>query len=443
MIRILALAWLVLLPTPAAGQVDLDELLREVREGRAADREAARQREAEFVKRRNEQARLLREARAARDVEAQRAETLRARFEAREAELAELEAHLEERLGTLGELLTTARQTAGTARTEIDLSLISAQFPGRAEALAPLAEGRSFPGLEALETLWWSLQHEMTESGRSARFDAEVALPDGHRETRSVTRIGPFTATSEGRFLAFEEGRLAELPRQPGRAARRAAAAFEEEEAASLAPGVVDPSRGALLAVLVEAPTLGERLRQGGVIGAIIGVVGASGLALALWRAWVLLATGRAVRAQTAASPASDANPLGRILRCADTHPDASAEALELHLDEAITRETPALERGLSTLRVLTVVAPLLGLLGTVTGMIETFQMITLFGTGDPKIMAGGIAEALVTTMLGLLVAIPLTLLHGWLRDRSRGLIEVLEEQSAGLVAQRADGGRD
>ncbi len=90
-------------------------------------------------------------------------------------------------------------------------------------------------------------------------------------------------------------------------------------------------------------------------------------------------------------------------------------------------------------MKVLSIIAPLLGLLGTVTGMILTFQQITLFGTGDPKMMAGGISQALVTTMIGLTVAIPLTLLHSWLRDRSKGLIQILEEESAGMVARRAE----
>ena len=78
-------------------------------------------------------------------------------------------------------------------------------------------------------------------------------------------------------------------------------------------------------------------------------------------------------------------------------------------------------------------------LLGTVTGMIVTFQQITLFGTGDPKIMAGGISQALVTTVLGLVVAIPTTLLHSFANSSARGIINVLEEQSTGIVAEHSD----
>ncbi len=425
---------------PARAQADLDALLREVREGRTADRALAQEREARFIERRDERARLLREARATRDREAQRSESLRLRFEQRERELNALGEKLDDQLGHLGELVSTARQVAGETRAELEVSLISAEFPERADELSALADGSAFPDLERLTALWWAMQHEMTETGRSSRFDAEVALPSGHHENRSVTRIGPFTALSDGRFLHFDGGRLLELARQPARPMRADAREYESTRE-GLAGAVIDPSRGALLALLVDAPTFRERVGQGGPIGLIIGVVGLVGLILAVLRAFYLSGAARGIRRQLQADTPSDGNALGRILACANVHSGASAEALELHLEEAIAREAPPLERGLSTLRVLTIVAPLLGLLGTVTGMIETFQMITLFGAGDPKIMAGGISEALVTTMLGLGVAIPLTLVHGWLRDRSHGLVEVLEEQSAGLVARRAEAG--
>ena len=116
-----------------------------------------------------------------------------------------------------------------------------------------------------------------------------------------------------------------------------------------------------------------------------------------------------------------------------------ATETLELKLDEAILKNTPALQRGLVTVRILAVIAPMLGLLGTVTGLIETFQSITLFGTGDPRLMAGGISQALVTTVLGLGAAIPLILMHSALNTRSKRLLAVLEEQSAGLIARHAE----
>ena len=126
--------------------------------------------------------------------------------------------------------------------------------------------------------------------------------------------------------------------------------------------------------------------------------------------------------AQCSAESASESNPLGRVMKVYQDSPDLDTETLELKLDEAILKEQSHIDSFLWAIKVVSVAAPLMGLLGTVTGMIETFQAITLFGTGDPKLMAGGISEALVTTMLGLIVAIPLVLLHSWLRTRVAGL---------------------
>ena len=119
---------------------------------------------------------------------------------------------------------------------------------------------------------------------------------------------------------------------------------------------------------------------------------------------------------------------------------DADMETLQLKLDYAVIKEVPKLEGALNIVKVLAAVAPLMGLLGTVIGMIVTFQAITLFGTGDPKLMAGGISQALVTTVLGLIAAIPLLLLHAFAANASRRVSQVLEEQSAGMVAEYAEG---
>jgi biopolymer transport protein ExbB len=201
----------------------------------------------------------------------------------------------------------------------------------------------------------------------------------------------------------------------------------------------VDPSRGSILSLLVQAPTYTERVQQGGLIGYITIALGLFGLGIVVVRFRVLWNTGRAMKAQESSDKADPGNPLGRVMQVYEEYGTADTETLELKLDESILKDAPKLERGLTTIKVLSIIAPLLGLLGTVTGMILTFQQITLFGTGDPKMMAGGISQALVTTMLGLTVAIPLTLLHSWLRDRSKALIQVLEEESAGMVARRAE----
>ena len=258
---------------------------------------------------------------------------------------------------------------------------------------------------------------------------------------QQVTRIGVFTAVSDGEFLNYDgEKRALELVlRQPGAELLNAADDFGSAAAGSLVTAPIDPSKGALLNLLTQRASFGETIEQGGYVGYIIIAIGIIGTLLALWRLFVLWTTSSKVNSQAKSNTASEGNPLGRVLKIYQDNPEADVETLELKLDEAILREISGLETFLSTIKVFSAIAPLLGLLGTVTGMIETFQMITLFGTGDPKLMAGGISEALVTTMLGLVVAIPLTLLHSLVQSRAKSVAEVIEEQSAGMVARRAE----
>jgi biopolymer transport protein ExbB len=451
-LRAAVIAWLALLALPAAGQEarptkSLEDLLREVRAGRQQEQELNRRREEEFRRKQAEQQALLQRAEAERArLEARSAELERI-FQANERELAVLDEQLRERLGSLGELFGVVRQVAGDTRSVVENSVVSAQYPGRAAPLDSIAQSRKLPTLDHLEDLWYQLQHEMTHSGDVVRFRAPVVLPDGNHEDREVVRIGVFSAISDGEFLVYNppkegasEGSLALLPRQPGGRFLRAADDFEEEtEGVEDAP--IDPSRGSILGLLVQEPTTRERVDQGGLVGYTIILLGVLGGALAIWRFVVLLGVGARVRAQAQQRRGSGDNPLGRVMQVYEANPDADTETLELRLDEVVMREMPALERGLTTIRVISVVAPLLGLLGTVTGMIKTFQVITLFGTGDPKMMAAGIAEALVTTMLGLIVAIPLTFLHSLVSDRSKAVMEVLDEQAAGMIARRAEAG--
>jgi biopolymer transport protein ExbB len=193
------------------------------------------------------------------------------------------------------------------------------------------------------------------------------------------------------------------------------------------------------MALLVQKPTLKERIQQGGWIGYLILILGAIGLLVAILQFVSLLTVGRGVTQQQQSDEVSLKNPLGRVLSVYRANLANDVETLTLKIDEAILRETPKLERGLITLAILAAIAPMLGLLGTVSGMIETFQSITLFGTGDPKLMSGGISQALVTTELGLAVAIPLLLIHSGLSSKSNRLIQILDEESAAIIARSAE----
>jgi len=274
------------------------------------------------------------------------------------------------------------------------------------------------------------------------RFDAKVAKADGESRDASVTRLGPFVAVSRGKFVVFdaETQGLRDLGRQPASEFVSAAGRIEKAKGDGFVRASIDPSLGTILGLQVQTPNLVERIQQGKEVGYIVIILGIIGVLIGFLRLFALWGTNGAVRREVKRQRANKGNPLGRILMAYEQDSGSDVEALELKLDDAILKELPKLERGLNTLKVLAAVAPMMGLLGTVTGMIQTFQSITLYGTGDPKLMAGGISQALVTTVLGLVAAIPLLLLHSFASGQAREVQNVLEEQAAGLIARRAEG---
>lgn len=436
---LLAGAWSV----PQAQQADsatLDTLLESVRRLHTSTLQANSERERRFLAQKNEQERKLEELRALLAAEHTRSEALQASYDSNEKQLSELQRRVRERSGALAELSGIFRQVWGDSRALLENSFVTTQLPGRVEQLDKLALRQELPSIAQLEGLWFALQQEMTEAGKLVRYNARVVAADGSAQPRPVTRVGTFTAVSNGRFLRYlpESGALQELTRQPGKRFQRVAAGFEQSSA-GLVPMVVDPSRGALLGLLGQVPDIGERVMQGRLVGYIIIAIALLGVAVVAERAWHLTLIGRRIGRQLASDTPSSANPLGRVMAVYHENRGIDTETLELKLDEAILKNTPALQRGLVTIRILAVIAPMLGLLGTVTGLIETFQSITLFGTGDPRLMAGGISQALVTTVLGLSAAIPLILMHSALNTKSKRLLAVLEEQSAGLIARHAE----
>jgi len=432
----------LLLPSLQAADkpADLDALLDQVKREGVLEQQQNKLREANFVSARDDQVTLLAEAKAQLAFEEQRTALLNQSFQDHEKGLAEKESLLQEKSGSLGELFGTVRQISNDSRSVLENSMISAQKPNRTEFLTVMAERKQQPTIEELRTLWLMLQEEMTESGKVSRFNTSIITAEGKMEARDVTRIGVFTAFSDGKFLRYlpETGSLVELGRQPVDRLRSLITDFESTTDGALMPVVVDPTRGAIMALLVQAPDLEERIEQGGWIGFIILGIGAIGLLLAMQRFIYLGITGRGVAQQQKQTTPSLKNPLGRILSVYSEGMQ-DVETLSLKLDEAILREIPKIERGLITLAMFAAIAPMLGLLGTVSGMIETFQSITLFGTGDPKLMSGGISQALVTTELGLAVAIPLLLIHSAISSKSNRLVQILDEESAAIVARNAE----
>lgn len=424
--------------------VDLDALLKQLEEGKFAQNQENAQREREFQQKRAEQDRILRETTAKRNAMLQDSERLETQFEENEFKLADLNGALQTRLGSLKELFGVLQQVAGDTKNKFYNSPISAQIPGRSAFLDELAQsmGKSskLASIEEIERVWFEMQREMTEMGKVTTFTTDVVEANGDKVNKEVTRVGAFALVADGNYLDYNgvTGSVAELVRQP---ADRFNATITELEASNgeMVKFGLDPTGGSILGLLVQAPNLQERVEQGGLVGYIILTVGAVGLVLAVIQLISLALTRMAVNSQLKSSTANSNNPLGRVLAVKDKYPQADTESLELHLTEAILGELPKLQRFLTIIKIISVVAPLAGLLGTVTGMINTFQAITLFGTGDPKLMAGGISQALVTTVLGLVVAIPMTLLYAFLNTQSRGIVGVLQEQSAGVIAERSE----
>jgi biopolymer transport protein ExbB len=420
------------------------DLLELIRQGQARDSQEARQREAEFNQDRNQQQNLLNRARAERTRQENESARLENLFEANQGRIIAARQQLDERLGALKELFGVLQTVSGDTQGRFAASLTNLQYPEREEFLVELgskmASATELAQIEDIEQLWFLLQQEIAETGKVVRFNQQVTTAGGEQIDTEVVRVGAFNLVFENGYLEYkDDGSVVELPRQPeGRFLGSAIDMFEA------APGEVvnfglDGTRGGILALLVDTPTLGEKVDQGGIVGYSIIALGIIGLLIAIWRWLSLSAASRKVSAQLKSDTASTDNPLGRVLAAYESNRNADTETIELKLSEAGLKEMPGLTKGLLFIKVISVVAPLMGLLGTVTGMIKTFQVITLYGAGDPKMMAGGISQALVTTVLGLVVAIPMVLLHTIVSGQSRKVINVIQSQSAGIIAQHSE----
>jgi biopolymer transport protein ExbB len=254
-----------------------------------------------------------------------------------------------------------------------------------------------------------------------------------------VVRVGPFTAVSDGNYLGYIPSKksLTMLERQLTGEFRSAAENLQSATGTGYQQAVVDPSRGALLTRYVERPNFFERIKNGEVVGYVIVAVGLLGVLVAVFQFIYLFVTGSAMKSQMAKLSNPDAgNPLGRlVLAFRGDQPAVNAEVAELRLSEAVLREVPKLERFQSFLRLAVAAGPLLGLVGTVIGMILTFHAITASGSSDPRLMANGIGQAMIATVLGLGIAIPLLFINSGLSKMSTALTQILDEHSQALLA--------
>ena len=425
------------------------ELLEVVRRGQFADSKEQRDREARFRNEKDMQAKLLSDAKAERARLEKEAARLEQKFEANEALLVVAEEQLRERLGSLNEIFGHLAGNTTEARNIMEQSLSAAQFGKEREDFmtrlgSKMNEGIKLASIEELETLWYELQREINASGEVVKFTTDVISTDGNVESREVVRVGNFNVVSDGQYLSYSpsRGMYSELPSQPaGRYTSTTSDILSEDSfPVQFAVDPTGPQGGSLLESLISMPSTAERMTLGGPVGFIIMTIGLLATALFGWRFYELWGMRAGVRAQAASATLSDDNALGRILKIAEDDKKADTDTLELKMAEQILKERPAIEGLNWVLKIVSVVAPLMGLFGTIIGTIETFTMITLFGTGDPKTMASGISVALVTTWLGLMVAIPTTFMYATVNNFAKGILGTIEESSTGMVAKRSEG---
>jgi len=359
-------------------------------------------------------------------------------FDENEKILSELEEKLTLKLGNLGEMFGVVKQVSGQTRGEFKNSITNIDNPNRDQFLKNLAESKKLPDLADISGLWVELLKEIRNAETIKTFTTEVLSADGDNSELEVLRIGTFSITQDGNFLKhlIDTNQVEFLPSQPSGVNKRKLRRLQDSSEGVFEVDI-DPTRGAILDKLIQKKTFFQRIADGGFVGYVIILLGLGGVALASERIYVLRNTLDSIREQENSTDIIQDNLLGSLLQTAKENVNESLDSLELILDEKIQSITPTIEIRVKAIKLIATVAPLLGLLGTVIGMIETFQAITLFGTGDPKLMAGGISQALVTTMLGLIVAAPLLFMHSYAENYSKSIISFLEEKASGIVANK------
>lgn len=429
----------------------INDIYKNIRAERIEQAKINQQREKAFLAEKHSQQQALEALRKEYQQRKAALANLKAEIAIKDEEIHDSEKQLSNRTHNLKDLFSAWRQVATDTLVNHQNSLISSESTANLTALQQLVGKKALPDSSDLKALATYLQQDIQQSAQVKRFDADIALLDGSTAHQPVQRVGVFTATSDGQFIQFDSHNqsLSFAPRQPlGEYTRLiASTAYQSLDTGSQVTAVIDPSRGVVLERLALSPTLEERLQQGGYIGFAIIILGAAGLLLAVLR-WLNISLIRIKIHRQMKNPSNidTGNPLGKILAAYQNSMNApkrdrrdnaqDTESLEVRLQEIVLQEMPKLDKGLGTLKLLAAVAPLLGLLGTVVGMINTFQTITLVGNADPKLMAGGISQALMTTVLGLLVAVPLLFSHGFVSSRARLLMIFLSQQSLGFIAQ-------
>ena len=417
---------------------DLDLLVESVKTTASIRAAEDKDRLNKFLSDKNRQQYLLNQMKNKLNAEEDRSEKLTKQYEDNDKKLSELEEQLTLKLGSFGELFGIVRQTAGESKGQFSLSLTNIEYPERIAFLGNLAERKSLdlPTSDELDRLWYEILNELNESGKVKTVNTDILSKSGELINADVVRIGVFNSVADGNYLNLvsEQNVLEYLAKQPEGSIRRAAKKLQNNDI-EYREVFIDPTRGSLLTKLIDRAGMLERVNQGGFVGYVILLILLAGIVMGVLQFLYLRNESQTINQELSSGNFSDTSILGKLNNIYNSHKGENPEELEAQLEDVLAKASPALEKNLSIIKLLAAVAPLLGLLGTVIGMIETFQAITLFGTGDPKLMAGGISQALVTTMLGLIAAVPLLFIHNLLDSRSRAISQIYEEQAIGYVA--------
>lgn len=417
----------------------LQQLLQQVKDDGLKESSIHKERERIFSQDATKQKQALTKSKAELKQVRQETDRLKNTFDKNEENLANLEDELRKRMGNLGEMFGVVRQVSQDVSSIRENSLLANELGAHSQLLNQLSESKALPSISELEKLWYEMQLHMTKQGESKQYTTTYLNSSGQKVEAKVAHIGPFVAFNSKGFLNYDTQTqmFIELGKQPSEASLINSFLSSTDEFSEM---VIDPTRGTLLSIGSQSPSVFDRIQQGGLIGYIILFLALCGFVYSVFLLSQRLRMQAKMKVQLENPGVTDSgNPLGRVLAVYQNESSAKdLETLEMKLDEAVLKELPELEKGLAIVKLLAAVAPLLGLLGTVTGMIATFQSITLFGTGDPKLMAGGISQALITTVLGLVAAIPLLFMHNILNGRSKEMIQVLDQQAAGIIAEQA-----
>ena len=440
-IKHFALTMIISIPlfTMAQALADTSSLLETTQKAKSEDQALNNSREKEFLGQEQQLKSERDELTALKNQLQQEIDALSEQFSLNEEALSDKEKELHLESGSLGELFGVVRQVAKEFQLEqkdLASSINSESF----KQVDAIVDAKTLPSTPQLNALWHAFEQQIAAGSQLRPITVPYIEPDGVIKEKEVLRLGAFGLVDENGYVQWnqQQGGAKSYLVQPEFAPHNLLPASNMTglEGTLLA---FDPSKGTLLEQLAEQPSLRDRIDQGGVVGKVILAILLTGLLIGVVQGGFLLTSRNKIRAQLKNKDTIGNNPLGRILSVYKYDKSSNVEALELRLYEAILDEQQKFERGLPMLKLLAAFSPMLGLLGTVTGMIETFQVITQYGNADPKIMAGGISTALVTTVLGLVSAMPLLFIHNVLSSQSEHIRTMLEKQGVGMVAQRAE----